>query len=486
MKIRISEQAIPEIEANTIIILLPSRLPEALQALDPALKNRIEEARQAMPLYTKDSMVLLSQGEVKAQKLFLLKVPDNADSFELRQIYSQAGREARLMELGPDVAIALTGLLDPLMEAEIAVEGLVQGSYLPELYKTEKAHKSLENLILCFSRTFEIEKIVRKAELVGNTQNYVRDLVNEPASRATPLFLVEEAKRIASETGSRIEVLSLNDAEKMGMGAFSAVARGSDQPAFMVKLHHPGEDGAQKLGLVGKGLTFDSGGLSLKPWESMTTMKSDMAGAAAVLGAFRVLSFLRPELDFMAFLPLTENLPSGKSYKPGDVVRAMNGKTIEVLSTDAEGRLILADALCWAAKEGVTHIVDVATLTGACIIALGHETTGLFTNSEAWREQILMAALKAGERVWELPMFPEYKELIRSEIADLANSAGRSGAPAGAIFGAMFLKEFVPEEIAWAHMDIAGPSWLPKSSKTIASGATGASFRTLVELGLSF
>ncbi|MCR4428342.1 MAG: leucyl aminopeptidase [Caldiserica bacterium] len=486
MNIRFCRKEIGEEEVDTIISLIPESLPEAFKSIDPALKKKIEEISRDLPLYTKDSFVLLTPEGVKAKRVLLLKVPPSLDPLELRKVYSQAGREARLKELGPDVAITLTGLVDPLVEIEIAIEGIAQGSYLPNLYRTEKRERDLENLILCHPPTFEAQKVAGKAELVANTQTYVRNLVNEPASVVTPLYLVEEAKRIAAETGSEIEVLSVEQAEKMGMGAFVAVARGSDQPAFMVKLHHPGKGGKNRLTLVGKGLTFDSGGLSLKPWESMITMKSDMAGAAAVLGAFRVLPLLRPELDLMGFLALTENLPSGKAYKPGDVIKAMNGKTIEILSTDAEGRLVLADALAWAVKEGAKHIVDVATLTGACIIALGHETSGLFSNHPSWTEKILQAAKKAGERVWELPMFPEYKELIRSEIADLANSAGRSGAPAGAIFGAMFLKEFVPEGIAWAHLDIAGPSWLPKNNKSISGGATGASLRTLIELGLDF
>lgn len=486
MNISFCREAISEVEVDSIISLFPDRLPEAFEYLKPTFKQRIEEIGRTLPLYSKDSFVLLAPEGLKAKKILLLRVPDSLDPFELRKVYSQAGREARLKELGPDLAITLTGLIDPLLEMEIAIEGIAQGSYLPGLYRTEKKEKDLENLFLFHPPTFEAQRIAQKARLVASVQNYVRDLVNQPASVVTPMYLVEEARKIAEETGSVIEVLSVEQAKKVGMGAFVAVARGSDQPAFMVKLHHKGNEGESGLAFVGKGLTFDSGGLSLKPWESMITMKSDMAGAAAVLGAFRVLSLLRPELDLMAFLALTENLPSGKSYKPGDVVKAMNGRTIEILSTDAEGRLVLADALTWAVKEGATHIVDVATLTGACIIALGHESSGLFSNHPAWTEKIIQAAKKAGERVWELPMFPEYQELIRSEIADLANSAGRSGAPAGAIFGAMFLKEFVPENVAWAHLDIAGPSWLPKNQKSIAGGATGASLRTLVELGLEF
>jgi leucyl aminopeptidase len=486
MQVKVCETALQEFPADILVLLLPPAFPEALQFLGPDLRDRIREAWEKMPQYPRDSLVLLSQGEIKAEKLLIIKVPERVDVFELRDIYSAAGREIRQKELGSSVAVTLTGLLDPALEAEIAVEGIAQGSYLPELYKTSGNHKKVEAISVYHLNPQEVSGALRKAELLANTQEYVRDLVNEPASRVTPAFLVEEANRLARETNSLIEVLTLAEAEKMGMGAFAAVARGSEQPAFVVKLHHEGEKRNQELCLVGKGLTFDSGGLSLKPWDAMTTMKSDMAGAAAVLGSFLALSRLRPQLDFIAVLPLTENLPSGKSYKPGDVLKAMNGKTIEVLSTDAEGRLILSDALCWAVQGGATHIVDVATLTGACVIALGHETAGLFANSQEWKNQILLAALKAGERIWELPMFPEYRELIRSEMADIVNSAGRSGAPAGAIFGAMFLKEFVPEGIAWAHLDIAGPSWLPRGDKKIAAGGTGAMLRTLVELGLSF
>jgi leucyl aminopeptidase len=240
------------------------------------------------------------------------------------------------------------------------------------------------------------------------------------------------------------------------------------------------------LFLIGKGLTFDSGGLSLKPWESMVPMKSDMAGAATVLGAFQALAQLRPDLDFTVITPLTENLPSGKSFKPGDILRAYNGKTIEIRSTDAEGRLILADSLCWAAEFGATHIVDLATLTGACIVALGYETVGLFGNSAEWNQRICDAAQKAEERVWAMPMYAEYKELNNSEIADIANSAGKAGSPAGAIAAAFFLKEFVKDGVQWAHLDIAGPAFLNKPDRGYAIGATGIMVRTLVELGLEF
>jgi len=485
MHIELNHSNLTELTVDTLILILPAdQFPTNMESFDQALEGQLSCLWRSIKPASKEIPVLYSCGRTTLVRILLAKQQAGCEARELRSLYTTLGKKARQLE-AESVAVNLPGLFPAALESQIAVEGLNQGAYLPDLYKRER-RPSIKNLLI-WSDSPEAIEGSRLGEVVSAAQRMARDLVNEPAAKATPAYLLEEARRLSEACGSEIEVLDTDAAQKKGMGAFCAVAQGSSQPAFLVRLHRPGvRNAAGHLALVGKGLTFDSGGLSLKAWESMITMKSDMAGAAAVLAAFQAICVLRPELDFSAFIPLSENLLSGHSFKPGDVLEAMNGKTIEVRSTDAEGRLILADALCWAQECGATHLVDVATLTGACIIALGYETTGLFTNQAEWGELLLVAAEKAGERLWRMPMFPEYKELNSSEIADLANSAGRGGAPAGAIAAACFLQEFIREGVAWAHLDIAGPAFLAKETRAQAGAASGAMVRTLIELGLSF
>lgn len=484
MRIELNHSNLTELTVDTLVLILPAdRFPENMETLDQVLEGQLSCLWRSVKPAAKEIPVLYPCGRATPVHILLAKQLAGCEARELRNLYIALGKKARQLET-ETVAVNLPGFFPAALESQLAVEGLSQGAYLPDLYKHER-QPSIQSLLI-WSESQEAAEGSRLGEVVSAAQRMARDLVNEPAAKATPTYLLEEARRLSEALCSEIEVLDADAARKKGMGAFCAVAQGSSQPAFLVRLHHPGTRSAGHLALVGKGLTFDSGGLSLKPWESMITMKSDMAGAATVLAAFQAICILRPELDFSAFTPLTENLLSGHSFKPGDVLEAMNGKTIEVRSTDAEGRLILADALCWAQECGSTHLVDVATLTGACIIALGYETVGLFTNQAEWGERLLQAAEKAGERLWRMPLFPEYKELNNSEIADLANSAGRGGAPAGAIAAACFLQEFVREGVAWAHLDIAGPAFLAKENRAQAGAATGAMVRTLVELGLTF
>jgi leucyl aminopeptidase len=484
MRIDLNHSNLIEINVDTLGLILPGdQFPETMEPLDQALGGQLSCLWRSAKPAAKEIPVLHTCGRATPARILLVKHTAGCEARELRTLYITLGKKARQLET-ETLAVNLPGVLPAAFESQLAVEGLSQGAYLPDLYKHQRK-PSIQSLLI-WSESQEAGEGSRHGEIVAAAQKMARNLVNEPPAKATPTYLLEEAYRISTASASEIEVLDANAARKKGMGAFCAVAQGSSQPAFMVRLHHPGTSSVGHLALVGKGLTFDSGGLSLKPWESMITMKSDMAGAATVLAAYQAICILRPELEFSVFAPLTENLLSGHSFKPGDVLEAMNGKTIEVRSTDAEGRLILADALCWAQECGATHLVDVATLTGACIIALGYETVGLFTNQSEWGEKLLQAAEKAGERLWRMPMFPEYKELNNSEIADLANSAGRGGAPAGAIAAACFLQEFIGEGVTWAHLDIAGPAFLGKENRAQAGAATGAMVRTLIELGLAF
>jgi leucyl aminopeptidase len=285
---------------------------------------------------------------------------------------------------------------------------------------------------------------------------------------------------VALEAAMRYRAIEMAEAEKLGMGAFLAVARGSDEPAVMVEMEYRPEGATgSPIVLVGKGITFDSGGISIKPSENMEMMKHDMAGAAAVIGTMQVVAALKLSVPVVALLPCTENLPSGRAYKPGDVLRSMNGQTIEVISTDAEGRLILADALSYAKSLAPQAVIDLATLTGACVVALGNGVSGLMGNDDDLIARVQGAAEKSGERVWPLPLWDSYLELLKSDVADLKNSGGRK---AGAITGGLFLKQFVPDGVPWVHLDIAGSAWEEKDRPLVPKGASGVGVHLLTRL----
>jgi leucyl aminopeptidase len=317
---------------------------------------------------------------------------------------------------------------------------------------------------------------------MAEATNLARDMANEPANYMTPTHMAEVAQRVAGEWGLECRILEQADMEKLGMDAFLGVSHGSRQPPKLIVLSYKGGDPQRStLGLVGKGITFDSGGISIKPSEGMGDMKGDMAGGAAVIAAMRAIGELRPQVSVTALVPATENLPDGAALKPGDIIRALNGKTIEVVNTDAEGRLILADALSYALKLGLSPVVDVATLTGACHIALGDLCTGAFGNNQDLIDEVLKAGEEAGEYIWQMPMYEEYREQNKSDVADIKNSGGRWG---GAITAAHFLAEFV-EQTPWVHLDIAGPSRADKERNHLVKGATGVAVRTLVNLALA-
>jgi leucyl aminopeptidase len=289
------------------------------------------------------------------------------------------------------------------------------------------------------------------------------------------------AEGLASSYGLKLTVLEREQMEKEGMGALLGVARGSDQPPKLIILDYRGDEGSSEtMCFVGKGITFDSGGISLKPSENMKDMKGDMSGGAAVMAALSGIAQLKPKINIKAFIPATENLPSGKAIKPGDIIKAINGKTIEVVNTDAEGRLILADALGYAVKQGLSPLVDIATLTGACHIALGNLCSGIFGDDQGFIDKLIKAGDDAGERIWQMPMYEEYKEQNKSDVADIKNTGGRYG---GAITAAKFLSEFVDDK-PWAHIDIAGTFDSDKDKGYLVKGATGVGVRTLINLAL--
>ena len=318
--------------------------------------------------------------------------------------------------------------------------------------------------------------------------NLARSLVNLPGNMLSPAELADGAREVARQTGLEVDVLTERRMKRLGMGAILAVGQGSSRPPRLVLLRYDGVGGGgggragagrRCYGFVGKGITFDSGGISIKPSSGMWEMKYDMSGAAAVLGAMQTIASLQPRARVLGVMACAENLPSGTASRPGDIVTARNGKTIEIISTDAEGRLVLADAIAYTIERGATHLVNLATLTGACVVALGHEASGLMTNDPRWADEVKRAAQRAGERVWELPLFDEYREDIKSKVADIKNvGAGRS---AGTIAGGMFLKEFAGET-PWVHLDIAGTAWSEKSRPDRPEGPTGVGVATMVRL----
>jgi len=368
--------------------------------------------------------------------------------------------------------------------AQAIAEGALLGLYSFTKYKKPE-YEDIEEMLIVVREKEKVpilELAMGKGKLVASATNAARDMINEPANYMTPSQMAEAAKEMASKYNLEFKVFDRKDMEAMGMEVLLGVAEGSNQPPKLVTLSYKGDERSEKaLGFLGKGITFDSGGISIKASEGMSEMKDDMAGAAAVMTALGAIAQLKPKINVTAIIPATENLPSGTALKPGDVLKAINGKTIEVISTDAEGRLILADALSYAQKLGLSPIIDLATLTGACCVALGTLYSGLFGNNQDLVNEALKAAERAGEKMWQMPMPEEYKEQIKSEIANVKNVGNRYG---GAITAALFLAEFVANT-PWVHIDIAGTASSTKESGYIVKGATGVGVRTLVELALS-
>jgi len=379
-----------------------------------------------------------------------------------------------------------TGTGDVELEdsAQAITEGTILGLYSFAEYKKPEYGNIEEMMIVAREGKVVpvLERAIGNGKLIAEAVNLARDMGNEPANYMTPSQMAEVAKEMAGKHDLEIEVFDREDIEAMDMGALLGVAKGSNQPPKLIVLSYRGDKSSEKaLGFLGKGITFDSGGISIKPSEGMADMKADMAGAAAVMTALAAIAQLKLRINVTAIIPATENLPSGTALKPGDVLKAMNGQTIEVISTDAEGRLILADALCYAQKLGLSPLIDLATLTGACRIALGLLYSGIFGNNQDLVDKVLSAAQRTGEKMWHMPMPQDYREQIKSEIADIKNTGNRYG---GAITAALFLAEFV-DDTPWVHIDIAGPRLSNKESGYIVKGATGFGVRTLIELALN-
>ena len=371
--------------------------------------------------------------------------------------------------------------------AQAVTEGALLGLYTFRRHKTRKENElgEIKQLMIAGNEKAKplLDQGINNGKILAEAANWARDMVNEPANYMTPSQMAEAARLLAKTSGLTVEVLEREQMAELGMGALLGVAQGSQQPPKFIILNYKGSDSDEiDVALVGKGITFDSGGISIKPSERMAEMKGDMAGGASVMAALSATARLKAKINVTAIVPATENLPSGSALKPGDILTAMNGKTIEVVNTDAEGRLILADALSYAQRLGAKSIIDVATLTGACKVALGTVCSGAFSNNQELVDKVIAAGNKSGELIWQLPMYNEYKEQLKSDVADIKNIGGRYGG--GAITAAKFLAEFI-DDTPWVHLDIAGTSESDKEHGYLVKGATGIPARTLLNLVLS-
>ncbi len=437
-----------------------------------------------------ETLLLYGPPELKAKRLLIVGVGKSA-KISLAEVRKAAGVAVRFAKPRSirEVTLVLPeqDAISLAAAARAAVEGAFVGDFDPDTYRSDRKDRSIEKFIVVAPASADkaaVESAFREGVIVGESQNFTRALVNEPGNRLTPTVLGERAAAMCKEQGLQCEVHSTAKIQELKMGAFWSVAQGSEEPPALIVMRYepPSHDKAAPkdgpvLALVGKGITFDTGGISIKPADGMEKMKYDMAGGAAMIGAMRAIAQLKPNVKVISVVCSAENMPSGKAYKPGDISVAMSGKTIEIINTDAEGRMVLADGLHYAKQLGATHLIDAATLTGACVVALGMLNAGAFSNDDATYEHFRKALEISGEKFWRLPVEDEYREMIVSDIGDIKNTGGRWG---GAITAAMFLKEFAGDT-PWIHLDIAGVAWMEDQKPWIAKGPSGIAVRSIVE-----
>ncbi len=456
---------------------------------DPALRDAAAEVIASGEVTGKmfESTLLHHPVKLKAKRLLLIGggKAKNFSAFDLRRLAGAAVRTLKSRGLRSFAFVAPETGAEAEEAAKAIVEGAFVGNFDPDTYKSDRKDQTIDALtVVANGDQAKLQEAMNEAGILGESQNFTRDLVNEPSNRMTPTILAERARKMAAEVGLKCEVHGADKIRELKMGAFWSVAQGSDEPPALIVLRYEPAGAPEKpvLGLVGKGVTFDTGGISIKPSDGMEKMKYDMAGGATMIGAMRAIALLKPKVKVTAIICATENMPSGKAQKPGDVQIAMSGKSIEIINTDAEGRLVLADGLHYARQLGCTHLIDAATLTGAVVVALGYTNAGIFANDDQMYERFNKASAKAGEKMWRMPLDDEYKDQIKSNIADIMNTGGRYG---GAITAAMFLKEFA-EDTPWLHLDIAGTAWMEDNKPWIAKGPSGIAVRSLVEFAKDF
>jgi leucyl aminopeptidase len=461
-----------------------------LLTADGALRSAVADAFKGgeFAAGSGETLLLHQPAGLRAARLLVVGVA-RPTAAELRKAAGVAVRYAKPRRIRSVAFLLPSGAeLAADVATRAAVEGAVLADYDSDTYRSERKDRSLHTASFVIpegAAAGGYEAGLREGAILAESQNFARQLINEPGNVLTPTELGRRAAAMAQENGLACEVHSTGKLKELKMGAFLSVAQGSAEPPALIVLRYEPANAAADgpvLGLVGKGITFDTGGISIKPADNMEKMKYDMAGAAAMLGAMRAIALLKPAVRVLAIICSAENMPSGTAYKPGDITTAMSGKTIEVINTDAEGRLVLADGLHYAQQLGATHLINAATLTGAVAVALGQLNAGVFTNNEETYQHFTQAVERSGERFWRLPAEDEYREQIVSQIADIKNTGGRYG---GAITEAMFLKEFVGET-PWLHLDIAAMAWNDDAKGWTASGPTGVGVRTVAEWVRSF
>jgi len=437
-----------------------------------------------------ETVLLHGPAGLAAKRLLIVGVGKNARA-TVHAVRNAAGtavrytkpRGIRELTLTLPEAPAETGVtLAATASARAAVEGAFVGNFDADTYRSERKDVSVQSFTLAAPAGADqsgIRAAFNEGVIIGESQNFTRTLVNEPGNKLTPTVLGERAAQMASEVGLKSEVYSTEKLHELKMGAFWSVSQGSAEPPALIVLKYEPEGVTEGpvLGLVGKGITFDTGGISIKPADNMEKMKYDMAGGAAMIGAMRAIALLKPKVRVIGIVCAAENMPDGKAQKPGDVQTAMSGKTIEIINTDAEGRLVLADGIAYARSLGATHLIDAATLTGACVVALGMINAAAFSNDDATFEKFQAALATSGEKFWRMPLADEYYDMIRSDIGDIKNTGGRWG---GAITAAEFLHAFA-EDTPWIHLDIAGLAWVEENKPFIAKGPSGVGVRSILE-----
>jgi leucyl aminopeptidase len=493
MQIQLESQPYASLETDALVTYVFDRddkFDGVLADMNVGMSGRLSALAASGELTGKSLELVLihfPQG-VAAQRLLLVGVgkPNKFAVGDLRKISGAALRYLKSRGVKKIVFLAREGERS-LDAAQAVVEGFVAADFESDKYRTEKKAREIQSVSLAgFDAGLGdgLQAAVDHGRIIAESQNFARDLINEPSNKLTPRILAAKAEAMAKEVGLGIEILDERKIAELKMGALIGVAQGSVEPPRMIVVRYEPQTARPQgpvLGLVGKAVTFDTGGISIKPALHMEKMKYDMGGGGTMLGAIRALAFLKPSISVIAVIPSVENMPGGRAQKPGDVQTAMSGKTIEVINTDAEGRMILADAVTYAKKLGCTHLIDAATLTGAIETALANVHVGAFGTPREYLDQFLESTKAVGEKMWPMPMDDEYQEMIKSNIADIRNTG--SGKGGGASTGAWFIKEFA-EDTPWIHLDIASTCWVDEGRPWLAKGPTGVAIRSIVDFAL--
>jgi len=497
MQITLATQPFATIETDALVTYVfedPDPVQGHIAEIDQAANGLLKKLAKSGELTGKtlEMTLIHAPAGLKAARMLLVGAGkrEKFDSAALRKVSGAALRHLKSRGVHNFVFAARES--DATEDtAQAIAEGAIAADFESDKYKTDKKNdKAIDSVLLAGYSDAERaagEKGLTRGRIIAESQNFARDLINEPSNKLTPKILAEKAEAMAKQAGLAVEILDEKKIADLKMGALLSVAQGGPEPPRMIVITYTPPNpkpGAPVIGLVGKAVTFDTGGISIKPSEGMEKMKYDMAGGATMIGVMRALAALKPNVKVICVVPSTENMPGGKAQKPGDIQTAMSGKTIEVLNTDAEGRLILADGVHYAKQLGATHLVDAATLTGAIVVALASINVGVFSGADqSWTDKVLASAKAAGEKMWQLPMDDEYREFIKGTVADIQNIG--SGKGGGSITGAWFIREFAGDT-PWVHLDIAGTAWNDDAKPWLAKGPTGVALRTLVHLAMSY